>query len=204
MNRLLPRVVLTVLACLALAAPTRADFVNWSYSTSPGTPTVTADGSSPVGYVKLAGDGSVSASGSSDIVLASLSAFSSVNPLTPESFTARPWSVSLTITDSASHASATLTFTGTFGGTLSSLSSNITNAFTGSTTQSVTLGSNTYVVTANSYVPPSVPNALNTGAIGAHVNIRSGGVPEPSSLLLCGLGAAGWALTGYRRRRARR
>jgi hypothetical protein len=59
------------------------------------------------------------------------------------------------------------------------------------------------VVTANSYVPPSIPNAFNTGALGAHVDVRGGNVPEPSSLLLCGLGAAGCAAAGWRKRSRR-
>jgi hypothetical protein len=205
-NRLLLMAVLAVVLCLAITSPTRAGLVQWSYTTTPGTSTVSADGASPVGNVQLTGGGAPAVAGPSSIVLASLSSFSTVDHSHPETFTNRPWSINVTISDTHSHTSGTLTFSGVFNGLLSSQSSLITNTFTGLTTQSITLGGNTYIVTADTYVPPSIPNASNTGAFGAQVAVRGGakGVPEPSSLLLCSLGAAGWVAVGWRRRFRRR
>ena len=77
------------------------------------------------------------------------------------------------------------------------------------------LGSTAYTAALNSYVQPGPPGASNTGALGAIVTVAPAnpggnpittgfGTPEPSSLLLCSLGAAGSALAGWRRRRRTR
>jgi hypothetical protein len=201
MKRLFYQAAFAVLAGVALAAPARAGLVSWNYSVSPDTPTVKADGNSSTSSIALSGDGVVNVSGNSAVVVANLTALSTAAANAPETFTNAPWKATLTIVDTASGLSGTLSFTGMFSGTLSSLSSDISNTFTGPLTQTLTLGNNTYVVTATSFVPPSVPNATNTGGIGASVEVRSANNPEPSALVLCGLGAAGCALAGWRKRR---
>jgi hypothetical protein len=200
MKRLLPHTLLAVLACAAAAAPARADLISWTYNTTPSVTFVPATSSSQ-SAITFGNTPSGHGTGGSDIVLAGLTATSSAS--SPDTFSHTPWSVSLLLTDTASGQSATMTFTGEFNGTLSSLSSGITNTFTGLTTQSATLGNNIYTVTATSFVPPSVPNASNSGGLGAHVDVAVA-TPEPSTLLLCGLGAAGCALAGWRKRRQAR
>jgi hypothetical protein len=101
-----------------------------------------------------------------------------------------------------------LTFTGKLGGTFSASNSNITNTFTGTTTQTVTLGNFDYTISfpANYYSPPGPPLASNAGSISAHVAITPativvGSLPEPSTMVLSGLGLA---LMGAARLRKRR
>jgi hypothetical protein len=193
-KRFLPRAAFTALVVFALAAPARAD-VMWSYSTSPVTPTVSATTGS--GMLTLSGESLTSVVGNSDIVLAGLTATSSADPHTPATFSNAAWQVALTINDGLQNK--LLNFSGLFNGTLSSASSNISNTFTGTTTQSFMLNGHSYVVTANAFVPPTVPGGTNSGGIGVHVDVRASSVPEPASLLLCGLGAAGSLLAGWRR-----
>jgi hypothetical protein len=207
MKCLLARIAFALLAGLALAGPSRAGLVDWTYSVTPTGPNpVVSDGVSPTSSILLSGEGTVSATGSSGIVLAGLTASSTASPSALDTFTSKGWSTSLTITDTPSGLSNTVVISGAFTGTMSSGSSIISNVFSTSPV-TFTLGGDTYTVTPDSFVGPSVPNATNSGGIGATVTVSSVGTasttPEPSSLLLCGLGATGCALAGWRKRSRR-
>ena len=207
MKRFLVPIAFALLASLVLAGPSRAGLVDWTYSVTPNSPNpVLADGTSPHSSILLSGEGTVSATGSTGIVLAGLTASSTASPTAPDTFTSKGWSTSLTITDTPSGLSNTVTISGAFSGTMSSGSSLISNVFSGSPV-TFTLGGDTYIVTPNAFVGPSVTNATSSGGIGATVSVSSIGTasttPEPSSLLLCGLGAAGFALAGWRKRARR-
>jgi hypothetical protein len=202
------RLLLAALAVLALATPVRADFISWSYTTSP---TLSLPADSPgTGSVAMIG-ASGSPMGGSEIVVANLKTISTASTSAPDNMiTGGGYQVDVSLTDSLSHQSGTLTFLGKLTGMFSSGGAGLSNAFL-SGTQSITLGGNVYAVTLDAFLPPGPPSSTRSGAIGAVVSVNGdipGGnpgpssiSPEPSSLLLCGLGAVSCALAGWRRRR---
>jgi hypothetical protein len=213
----------------ASATPIDTTSVQWSYNFTPGT--VVPSGTpgavqvSPGVFVNQVnavaadapGTGGVSftnepqkdVTGTSDIVASNLRVFSSADPTAPDKLTSSgAYSFVLVVTDKASGDSAVLTFTGKLGGTFSASNSNVTNQFTGQTSQTVTLGNFQYTVSfpSNYYSPPGPPLASNAGSISAHVSISGSGVtvgsvPEPSTLVLSGLGLALAGAAGWRKRR---
>jgi hypothetical protein len=196
MKRLFPRAALAGLLALALAGPARADFL-WTYSTTPLTPTVSATTGS--GTINLTGETTALAIGSTPIVIAALTASSTADPTTPDKFVNAPWQVSLSITDGGHTGS--LTLSGVFNGTLSSGGVNLSRSFTGPPSQNVVVNGHSYTVTAGGFVPPTLADGVDTGGLGLAVDVKATVTPEPSSLLLCGLGAAGCAFAGWRRRK---
>jgi hypothetical protein len=206
--RLLPFAALTI---LALAAPLRADPVAWSYSWSPTNDTLDFGSKSSKGSISLSSLPMQDAFGNSNIIASYIDLKSNAKVLHPIKLGVSDggYQLNLTIKDTASGKSGTLNFTGQFQGSFSSKSANLTNSFTGLTTQSMSLGGDTYTVTIGPYVPPGPPGPKSSGVIGAYVSVVGAGgnptpsstSPEPSSLLLCSLGAAGFAAAGWRRRR---
>lgn len=201
-RRLLLSCALAVLAG-AWAAPARADQILWSYSVTPDSAAVKS--TSGLSAVRVIGEPLGSASGNSDVVLASLSTIS--KSAAADSMGTASYSFGLKLTDEASGMSGVLTFGGNFGGTVSSSSAHVTNAFTGLTTQSITLGANQYTVTLGTYLPPGAPGATLQGGIGASVSVQSSdsvgqpaSAPEPTSLVLAGLGCSALLFRRLRRR----
>jgi hypothetical protein len=196
------------LVTLLAAPPARADLVSWSYNWSTTTPFVQAAGDPSSGVkVGAAGTGGP-VLGNSNVVAASLSAVSGASPSSPSTVANASYSLTLTITDTASGKTGSLTFAGILNGSLSSAGSNISNTFGSTIAQSVNIGGNLYSVVLGSFVPPGPPGSPAFGAIGASVTVTggNGGVvggqsPEPSSLLLAGLGLAGAAGARWRARR---
>jgi hypothetical protein len=171
----------------------RADLVHWSYQWD-RAPLAVGGGTGGVG---LTNEPLTHAIGSSDIIATNLSVFSVADPATPDKLSAAGYSLKMTVTDAASHATGTFAFTGQLNGTFSSGSAAITNSFTSATTlPTQTIGTNSYTVTIGPYSAPGPPSAQNMGAIGAHVDVRAGAqvhaqsTPEPSTLILAALGLA--------------
>jgi hypothetical protein len=200
------RLLLAALAVLGPVAGARADFVTWTFSTSP-TSSLPAD-SPGTGSIDLTGAAGTR-TGPSQIVVASLKNTSSSSTL-ENMVTGGGYQIDVTITDSASNTSGTLTFLGKLTGVFFAGGTGLSNSFL-SGTESLTLGGNVYDVSLSSYLPAGPASATLLGGIGATVSVNGevpGGnptpssvSPEPGSLLLCGLGAAGFALAGWKRRR---
>jgi hypothetical protein len=201
---------------LSLGGSLRADFIAWTYSWSRDPISVAAD-SPGTGGVSLTQEATPkNAVGSSDIVATNLRIFSSATADNPDKLNVGgSYTLSLTLTDSASGQAGTLTFTGKLSGTFSAANSNITNVFNSPTTQMIVLGGNNYSVTIGPYSPPGPPSASNAGSIAAHVDVVAGtggggtggggggiqDVPEPSTMLLAGLGLSLVGGVAWRKRR---
>jgi hypothetical protein len=182
----------------------RAELVTWLYDFD-RTPSFLTSGT---GGVTLTNEPGALAAGSSDIVATNIKVLSLAPASHPDILVNGAYTLNLTLTDTASHASTTLIFHGILSGTFSSASSHILNAFTGATTQAATLGGNFYSVVLNGYSPPGPPTAANSGSISAHVTVRPGEnihhTPEPSTMVMAGMGFGFVGLVSWgRRRRAR-
>ncbi|SRR5579875_1295453 len=131
-------------------------------------------------------------------------------------FTNRPFTLVMSLKDEPSGASGSLTFTGTFSGTLSMQSSQILVTMSSPLLQHLRLGNDSYTVnlgTSPPYFPGDPEKGLNYIMPGSPLSqLRRGGfgvtistpaipqAPEPSSLVLAGLGALGLAARfGWRR-----
>lgn len=180
--------------------------VAWTYDFTPSTTTVWSE--SMNSKILLTNQTPVTAVGTSDIVATQLSVSSTANDDHPDTFTHGAYSLSMKLTDAASGQFTTLIFNGYFAGTVSQHSANVENFFTGTTSYTnIMLGGNRYSVTMTNFTPPG-PNGGLEGGIGAHavVAVQPGGgphdTPEPSSLLLAGLGLGGLGLVRRRLRLA--
>jgi hypothetical protein len=182
------------LVLLLAPASARAEPVSWSYSWSSSPGVVTSDDGSPGSVTFVPGSGGPmlgSAVGGDNIQAASLVASAPASGLA--TFSNKGYGLTLTLTDNASSATGSLTFSGALSGTLGS-TNDLTNTFTGATTKSINLGGHEYTVGLGLYVPP-LPGT--PGSLGANITVVPGpgnppsppvnDVPEPTSLLLAGL-----------------
>jgi hypothetical protein len=190
----------------------RASLVAWSYDFD-RTPAVVLAGT---GGVTLTNEPGATAAGSSDIVATNLKVFSSADASSPDHLSPTPYTLTLSLTDTASHASTTMTFHGMLSGTFSAGSAHILNSFTGATMLTAVLGGNTYAVNLGAYSPPGPPSASNSGSISAHVTVTPAGnhgghggpppstTPEPATAIMAGLGLGFVGLASWRKRRRAR
>jgi hypothetical protein len=206
MKRLFSPHVAAFALLLLGSVPARADLINWSFSWDRSVPAVLAG----TGGVSLTGETITSAVGDSDVVASNLRVFSTAPPKSPDTFGPNDghYAVTITLTDAATGTSGSLTFTGQLQGTFSSDSAGVSNTFTGLTTQKITLGNTLFTVTMTGYTAPGPPTATKAGSIGAFVHVESAQgeeqhLPEPSTMLLAGLGAGVAGLAGWRKRRRR-
>jgi hypothetical protein len=183
---------LALAALLGAASKGRADLIHWTYSWSNSPSTIQAD-TPGTGSITLTNEASNNVAGDSDIVATNLQVHSTATTTTPDFFTNKPYTLTLTLTDQASGASGNLVFTGELSGTTTAGNANITNTFTGIGVQSVQLGDNLYTVSMSAFTPPGPPDQSNSGSIGAHAVVVIHHLPEPSAILL---GAIGLALAG--------
>ena len=207
MTRMSISLVGTVLGLSLLGpAAARADLITWSFNWS-GSPTTVPADAGGTGGVFLLDPQPGHGQGSLEIKGTQLQLFSAAPAGMLDKLTNKPYSLDLSLTDGASQKSGKLTFTGLLNGSFSSSQANILNTFTGKTTKVLLLGRHLYTVFLDKFIPPSPTSA---GEFDAHVSIAtnfrgycrtnggggsgtgSGGggphAPEPSSLLLAGLG----------------
>jgi hypothetical protein len=194
----------------ARANPIPPDQIQWTYNFSPATPAVLADGNPSAG-VTFTNEPTKAATGSSDVVATNLRVFSSATAASPDTITGSNGNYSLTLTLSTTDTMGThtgnVTFTGTLSGSFSSQNSNVANLFGPNTMQTLTLGSVTFQVQLVAYTPPGPPDQANAGSISAHVTVSGARIvdtPEPSTMLLSGLGMTFLGGVAWRRRRAAR
>lgn len=207
---LLTRGSLSLLLLLFTRVAVLADFIEWSYAWSRSPLVVAADGEG-TGGISLATATDGQAVGNSEIVALNLTTFSSAAG-TIDLFTAKAYRLTLELTDQQSGATGALTFQGQFNGTLTTTAAFISNTFTGATTQTLPLGGNLYTVALGPYSPPGPPGDSSSGALSATVSVSAlpaappvQDTPEPSGLLLAGLGLGFLGLgCCWRARRARR
>jgi hypothetical protein len=193
-------------------AEARADKIDWSYNWTPSSTVILSDS----GQSKLIlsnepiGKASTLPGNSTDIVATNIKTDSGVDPKTLDTFTNAKFSLAITLVDTTSSASGTLTFNGLFNGTLNSGAAKIVATILGPLTQSIVLGGNTYTVVMGQpgqYSAPSPPNSTNLGSISASASVTVGSgptdSPEPASLLLAGLGLTAGAGFWWKRRRSK-
>jgi hypothetical protein len=213
------------------ASQARADYLNWSYSSDPNVPGVTASPTSPSGggTVSLT-DYTNHAGGLSIPVIAYLTSTSSATPITfnPSGSPSTTYNMALTLTDNATHDSRTLNFNGSIAGTLSATTSTLVNTLAPAS-NSVTFDGHKYTVSIPSVAlaaPTSpqqnifatvhvVPTSTGTGGgnqgggntgggnTGGGHGSGGAGTPEPTSLVLGSLGFTFVGLGCWRRRRRR-
>ncbi len=220
MKRFLKAPLIAVALLLGLGASARAtlispDHVQWTYDFSATAPAVTADGNPSAG-VTFTNEQPKAAVGNSDIVATNLRVFSTAPGSSPDAITGSNgnYKISLVLTNTTDPGapSKAFTFTGTLKGTFSAENANVGNTFGPGSTQTVQLGNYNFQVSLTSYTPPGPPDQSNAGSISAHVTVTAvdGGnphpadVPEPSTMLLAGLGLTVLGAARWRKRRARR
>ena len=198
MHDLPARLLTCLIVSAALAAsPARADFMNWSYSTSavpPGFAVTGANNGS--GAVQLTPFSN--APGDSHIPVLAYATSATV-PVTfdPQKST---YALNMTITDNTTKDSGSLSFTGSIGGGLTPTSSTLTNTFSVAQ-KSLTLDGHVYTVTLSASDPlvnPLTPQKNITATVSVSNAVAS--APEPASLLLGGLGFTAFGLGSWWRR----
>ncbi len=196
------RFLISLLVLWLAARHARADYMNWSYSTSAVPPGFSVTGANNgSGAVQLTPFNNV-AGGSSIAALAYQTAAS-----TPVTFSAAntSYTLTMTITDNATHDSGSLTFVGSISGGLSPTSSSLVNTFA-VTQKSLTLDGHVYTVSLPSSVALASPTSPQQDIL-AKVNVSNGGVqsaPEPTSLVLGGLGVCLTGLGSWWKRQRQR
>jgi hypothetical protein len=193
--------LLTVLTALlaVTASHARADYLNWSYTSSPSVPGVSVGTGTSSASVALTDYTNQPGALSIPVV----AYFTATNSSTPVNFSGSTYSLALTITDNTTHDHGTLTFSGTISGGLSASHSTLANTFSASSPASLTLDGHTYTVSipttnllspqtsqANIFATVSVQDVTNNPPPVNNPPPGGGthGTPEPASLVLAGLG----------------
>jgi hypothetical protein len=188
------------------AAGVRADDINWSYTWS-GPAGVGNSVGGGVAFIPVAGTGANTVDGKPAFML---EAFGPAGPITNGVY-----HLTMHLKDTASGQTADLPFNGVLNGPAAL---GLVNQFTSPLANQVTLGGNNYGVIIGLFSPPGPTGTGVQGVIGTNIMVvPTGGqgqqpppppgppvknVPEPSTLVLAGLGLSALAVRlGWRRRR---
>jgi hypothetical protein len=194
MNRSVAPLYAGALLCLLFSGvAARAAYIPWTYSWSRSPLVIPADNHG-TGGVAFTSQLAKHASGTTDVVASNLVLFSTAPASRPDRITRKSYALTLSVRDDTAHASGKLTFGGTLNGTLWAGGGSVTNSFTTPKVQKIHLGHYWYTVAVGPFVAPT---DLRAGRIDAHVAVEHN--PEPSGLVLGGLGLAVLALAGWRK-----
>jgi hypothetical protein len=199
-------------ALLVLPASTagqvRADYLNWTYASTPNVPGVSVNAGSNGGASVTLTD--VAQAGATSIPIIAYE--TQTSSTTPINFNNATFNLALKITD-GNNASATLSFTGALNGALTATTSSLVASFAPVSSNSITFDGHTYTVTIPSLTlgAPTNPQQDIMASV-AVANGTSGGgspppprptnsTPEPASLLLAGLGLSCFGAERWWKRR---
>lgn len=208
---------LTGAVALLLAAPAMAAPVPWKYNWTPSTKKVEADTNGLTSFLELTDEpGVILNTDNTDIIATNINGKSDAPAGFPDEFkTKGNVSFTLTIQDlgSPGQPSANFLFTGTFNtqdpldpSIIAEESSSVKYTPTGDQSITKVIGNNEYTVQFVSYTPPPPEGSINKGSIAYHVRVRQLDIqkaPEPSTMLLGGLGASFMGFGAWRKRRAK-
>jgi hypothetical protein len=212
MKRLSAPLGTTLVVLLAAAASqVRADYLNWTYTSSPNVAGVSVASTSPTGgaAVTLTDFSTAQAGAKSIPVIAYVTSTSSTTGINfgPSVNSPSAYNLAVTITDGKTHDSGTLNFTGSLAGALSATSSSVVNTLTPVTSNTLTLDGYKYTITIPSVTlaAPTSPQQDIMATVSVVPNTPIGnGTPEPTSLLLGGLGFSCFGLRCWWKRRVQR
>jgi hypothetical protein len=203
------RITLTTLALCLCFAPLpclRADPIPWTYSWSRSPTEIQADAPGS-GSIKLTVGSPKMIVGDSANVPINLETFSTATEDHKDTFTARPYSLTMTITDMDTGETGSRTFTGQIDGWLWAKGSLLNNTFISPTEQTIDLGHHRYTITIGPYVRPGAPGSDTLGSIGSVVTVSVEGIvqqlPEPGTMILASVGMILLGTAQMRRRTAR-
>jgi hypothetical protein len=200
----------TVASLLLAGSTARAAAVPWKYNFTPtdsGTGAVLtsiASDTNATTKIILTNENPTNAAGNSDIVATQVGISSSAPAGFPDTFANKSVTLKLNLTDSDSGAVGDFFFTGQFSGEASGSRSSIKFMPTGTQSFTQVLGGNEYTVSFSAYTPPPPSGASLKGSIAYTVEVRPVDIqkaPEPSTMLLAGLGASFMGLGAWRKRR---
>jgi hypothetical protein len=197
-------------ACLFGAGPTAqastipVDTFDWGYHFEPGGHALNFIHTGHAwGVVILPGTGGSddmhTAPGVSTSISTKVWAYSTATAAHPQTVSGLPFAVNIKLTDQASGLSEYVSFGGTLAGNLWDKGSTLSPTFFGPLSKSVDIDHHLYTVTFDSFKTPT--GFDHPGAFVFNVKVNHN--PEPSTLVLAGIGAPLFGLA-LRRRRAKK
>ena len=207
MNRLSARVGTVLLLLLAApASQVRADYLNWTYTTSPNVPSFIVGSPHWHGegaIVSLTGVSTAQPGAATIPLLAITTSTSATIPITVNTiFT--PYLLNLTITDSTTHDYGIIHLSGVLTGYLTATKSSVVNTLAvpnGDGVNGTMIDRRTYIVTIPPVTLPPTGGPTYIMATVSAFTVPTPPSPEPSSLLLACLGLPSLGLAGWFRRR---